>query len=225
MSDVYQRKARNQRAERTIEGFTPLINKYAYKFHTRAAGLGCALDLDDIKQELSITFLKCVQSYDEAKGASFMNFVISAWFNEMNRLMRKDQSNREVGYTMGASTIDDDGEESIGGMFDRVDSGWATPEQNMEASQSLSALLDTLSPPARMLVETLIEPPEAVCRQFELQERGAKSIRDTFNIRVRATLQMNLGFLFDLFSVPANQARALQKEIHEKTGRAFLLGV
>jgi hypothetical protein len=224
VSEQYQRRAETQQAKRTIKQFTPLINKYANKFHYRAQGLGAAMEVEDIRQELSLIFLRCVNSYDESKGGSFMNFVISAWFNEMNRLMRKDQSNREVGYTLRSTSYDDEGEEA-GSLFDHVDSGWATPEQNLEATQSLGVLLGELSPPARLLVETLIAPPDAVCRQFELQQRGSKAIRDRFGVRVRAQLQLNLGFLCDLFCIPDNQAKRLQREIEHKTGRAFLLGV
>src|SRR5690606_38073429 len=94
-SGTYQRGQMGQAAPRTLQQFAPLINKYTFKFHQRAVGLGCSMDENDIRQELSIIFLRCVESYDESKGGSFMNYLISAMYHEMNRLMSKDQRNIE----------------------------------------------------------------------------------------------------------------------------------
>lgn len=212
-----------QNAPRTIQQFTPLINKYAYKFHQRAMGLGCAMDMDDIRQELCIIFLRCVTNYDETKGASFMNFLISAMYHEMNRMMQRDQRNFEQARTVRQFQMDDEGEETDS-LFDRIDSGWASPEQNLEAMQSFDALLESLSPQARLLVQNVVDPSPEVCRQFELQERGSRRLREVGE-DARAMLQLNLNFLFHLFQIPRDTAVKLKQEIKAKTGSAFLLGV
>lgn len=219
MSDSYQRVEANQNATRSIEQFWPMINRYTYKFHQRAVGLGSPLDYDDVRQELCLTFTKCKASYDETKGASFMNFVISAWFNEMNRIFRKDQRNREEGLTLHAVQGGDD-EESYN-LFDVVDSGWATPEQNLEALSSIEFTLNGLSDQARVLVETLLNPPESVCEQYDLRECGVDQRRADESGTLRHVKQLNLNFLFKLFDIPADVARRLQREIEQKTTVAF----
>lgn len=203
---------------RTVEQYAPLIHKFAYRFYQRSQGLNSSRDLEDIRQELTLIFLRCCKSYDETKGSTFMNFVISSWFNEMNRLMLKDQRNREVAYTVSAQNGDD--EEEAFSLFDRVDSGWASPEQNAEALSSMQFTLEGLSDQARLLVETLINPSEAVCHQYDLRERGALQRRNSGEDR-RGSRHLNLAFLFLLFKVPAAAARDLRAEIQSRTALAF----
>lgn len=217
----FTRVQTNQDAARTIEQFTPMINKYAFKFLQRANGLGASMDLDDIRQELSLIFIRCTRSYDETKGGSFMNFVISAWFNEMNRLMRKDQRNVNVGHTLSDSQWGEDDEQMDGSIFDRVDSGAPTPEQNVEALQLLNATLNGLSAPARTLVSALLDPPDELCRQFEIQASGIKERRDRNVTNRNAYTQMNLRFLFEVFGIPRVPAMNLKQEIESRVGHVF----
>lgn len=218
---TYQRGSTGQNAPRTLQQFAPLINKYAFKFHRRAVGLSCAMDIDDIKQELSIIFLKCVGLYDDTKGGSFMNYLISAMYHEMNRLFSRDQRNREVCVTVAQFTTSDDGEMSDS-IFDRVDSGWATPEENYEAIQCLSALLNSLSPEARAIVQQIVDPSPAILEQFELQERGSAAVREA-GASVRATLQLNLNFMFNLLDIPRSVSTRITREVRQQTERTFLL--
>lgn len=217
----YRRNVRNQEANRTIEQFAPLINKYTYKFSQRARSLGTAMDEDDIRQELSIIFLRCVEAYDESKGGSFMNFLISAWFNEMNQLMRRDQRNFERGKTRSDHVESDDGDAMS--IFDTVDSGWATPEQNLEALQQAEALLNALTPQARVLVHTLIDPPDAICEQYAAHTNGIRERRDAQLSAKKTYRQLTLRFLFEAFQVsPSDQVR-ITREIQTKAAVVFHL--
>lgn len=221
---AYKRSQAGQNAVRTLEQFTPLINKYAFKFHRRAAGLGCAMDLDDIKQELSIVFLRCRDAYDETKGASFMNFTITAMYREMNRLMGRDQRNAELFPTIRQHQVSDDGDDYNESIFDRVDSGWASPEQNFEAIQAYEELLTSLSEPARILVESVVNPSPQILDQFRMQEDGAKQLREIgLSDSVRASRILNMNFLFNLFGIPRDAATKLRAEISQKTVYAFAL--
>ena len=221
MTNMYQRVETNQQAPRNLDQFAPLIHKYSFKFAKRATGLGCAMELDDIRQELSLVFVKCCNSYDETKGGSFMNFLISAWFNEMNRLMSRDQRNREVGYTMRADSCGEEGEESFS-LFDLIDSGHASPEENLSALSSMNEGLRNLSEPARMLVELLVDPPDIVCQHFDAQLRGAASRREA-GMASRSTKHLNLTFLGNLFDIPRTCLKDLQAEIANTIGSAFAL--
>lgn len=207
--------------EEMLVQYTPLIKKYTAKFGYRAAGLGCALDKEDLEQELICTFIKCVRAYDPERGAAFMTFVINAFFHEVNRLMRKDQRNIEAGRTVSNVAKDDaDGEFSI---FDNIDSGWASPEQNLAALQLHQQLVGKLSPAAAAIVGQLVDPSDQVCEQFDLHVRGIESRRastiDGPAARIRP--QLNLNFLFELFNVPAGTARKLRQEIEQNAAVVF----
>lgn len=219
---AYQRDQAKQNNVRTLEQFTPMINKYAFKFHRRASGLGCALDLDDIRQELSIVFLRCVDAYDEAKGASFLNFTITSMYHEMNKLMARDQRNIELFTTVRDHQVDEDGDSYGESIFDRVDSGWATPEQNMEAAQCYHELMESLSEPARLLVENVVNPSPEILHQFDLQARGAAQLRQQ-GIAARASHHLNLSFLFNLFGLSRDTGNKLKLEVRRKAQRAFVL--
>lgn len=199
--------------------YTPLIAKHTLKFHRRAMGLGCPMDQDDIRQELIIVMQRCAVSYDDSKGSSFMNFLINAWYHEMNRVMRRDQRNRDIGMTLNQTCCSkSDGEEL--NLLDTIDSGWATPEQNLEALSSLQVALRGLSDEARMLVDILLDSPDSISDQFELQQRGAVERREA-GISRRSMTQLNLKFLLTLFEVPTDVARKLSGEIRSSFGAAF----
>lgn len=220
MSDSYQRQESNQNAPRDIATFLPLINKYAFKFQKRAEGLTSAFDMDDIKQEMCLVFVKCSRAYDETKGGSFMNFLISAWYNEINGMMRKDQRNRDQGMTLSehVECQEDEGRLSL---FDVMDSGWPNPEQNMEAYSCMNYALSNLTDPARVLVETLLDPPESIRHQFDIRERGVAARRAAGRVEKRSIGHMNLRFLTLFFDLPANLARSLRSEIEGKMSAAF----
>lgn len=220
-SGTYQRGQAGQNAPRTIQQFTPLINKYTYKFHQRAVGLGCSMDEGDIRQELSIIFLRCVAAYDEAKGGSFMNYLISAMYHQMNQIMSKDQRNIERFKTVRQSQMTEEDEDSLG-VWDRIDSGSASPEQNLEALQSMRHMLDRLSPQARLLVENVIEPNAEVCRQFDIQVRGTESVRRNGGA-TRAMRSLNTTFLLRLWGIPRFAGANLQKEIRAQAISSFVL--
>lgn len=210
-----------QAAPRTLQQFAPLINKYTFKFHQRAVGLGCSMDENDIRQELSIIFLRCVESYDESKGGSFMNYLISAMYHEMNRLMSKDQRNIEQFKTVRQSQMMEEDEDTLG-VWDRIDSGWASPEQNLEAYQAMTHMLDNLSPQARLLVENVVAPNQEVIRQFDIQVKGSENIRENGDF-ARASKSINTNFLLKLWGVPRHVGQELQKEIRTQARVSFAL--
>lgn len=215
----YQRVEANQQAARTVEQFMPMIGKYTRRFARRAAGLNAAMDEDDIRQELSLIFLRCTESYDESKGGSFMNFVITAWFNNMNQLMRRDQRNFENGLTISPNMVNSEEEEMS--IFDTIDSGWATPEENVMALKALETTLDRLSPQARVLVMALIDPPDVLRYQYEMHIRGIKERREAQTSRRKTYHNLSLRFLFEILEVPVTDQLRLIKEIEATVQNVF----
>lgn len=221
MSIDYQRRAFLPEGNR-IEKFKPLIAKYARKFHQRAVGLNMGWEQEDVEQELSLIFYKCQGSYDPEKGGSFMNFVITAFFNEMNAKMRKAQKQMDRGVAFVSNMQGGEEGESLN-LFDTIDSGHATPEQNVEALQCIEHALRGMSEPASSLVKMLMDPPDPICIQFELLSKGTLARREALKDGRRSPQQLSLSFLFDLFKVPKADARRIQMEIEKKVGNAFLL--
>lgn len=204
-----------------IDQFTPLIMKYTHFFAPRAAALASSLDREDIQQELTIIFMRCVRSFDPSKGVKFMTYTIQAFFHDMNRRLDRDQRNWEEGVTYQDTAGEGDDEFSI---LDGVASEGASPEELMEALSCLEWAFDSLSEEARVLVNALVDPPDAVLQQFQLQIEGAASRRDRLIEGVtlpRSRQQFNLKFLFELFEVPLAPSRHLRAEIESKVAHAF----
>jgi DNA-directed RNA polymerase specialized sigma24 family protein len=218
----YARGQFGQDAPRTVEQFRPMILKYSWKFAKRAAGLGSPIHRDDIEQELTIVFMKCVESYDESRGGSFMNFTISAFYYEMNRVFKKDQRAFEDSgmrrTTSTALSVEDESESAD--LLDYVDSGSGTPEQFLEMQDTLRSTLARLSPPARTLVEAVLNPPPSVVKQFRLQEAGAPH-RRTLGSKDRASKELSFHFVLSLFGVPLALGRTLKEEIQSTFSRSY----
>lgn len=143
-----------------------------------------------------------------------MNYVITAWYNRINAMLRKDQLNVETGFTVtGTAWGEDDDNESFS-LFDNMASPDATPEQIVECQQVTDRILDKLSAPARTLVQALLDPPDAVLQEFHRQRRAAENRRE---VGKRAFTRLELPFLFSLFQIPKSWCNSLQKEIREVT--------
>jgi DNA-directed RNA polymerase specialized sigma subunit len=102
----------HQRDVAALEQWTPAIHKLSFKAAQRAAKIGSSLRQDDFKQELSITLLKAIDAYnpDNEAGAKFITFFYRSAYNEINKLLRKDDYNMRGGQPIGDYTMQDESE-------------------------------------------------------------------------------------------------------------------
>lgn len=89
----------HQRDVAALEQWTPLIAKLSFKAAQRAAKIGSSMRQEDFRQELSITLLRALDSYDpnNEAGAKFITFLYRAFYNEINKILMRDTMNLNGG--------------------------------------------------------------------------------------------------------------------------------
>lgn len=89
----------HERDVAALAQWAPLMQKMSFKAAQRAEKIGSSLRQDDFKQELAITTLACIDSYDpnHESGAKLITLLHRAYYNEINKLLHIDTRNLNGG--------------------------------------------------------------------------------------------------------------------------------
>lgn len=186
-----------------------MITKVAIQAHRRLMAAGVTwFDFEDVKQEMLITFLKVVESWDESKGR-LSTYYITAAHNNFNRLADKiigketslqfEATNDEHPQTIVTQELIE-----AASLIDGVDRSSTNPLDEVEAADYAAKVMATLSPLAQMIVEMLQNPPGELLEEFEaLQAKKQMSrrlglrpenVRTAVDLSVISRFLMKLGF-------------------------------
>lgn len=197
-----------------LEQWTPLIAKLSYKAAQRAKKIGSHLGQDDFKQELSITLLRAMDSYDpnNESGAKLITFLYRSFYNEINKLLNRDDRNAKVAYTMSGDTCfsEDDDEFSI----------WGSIEGDSERSPEELALDEELevyvrrnvSVEACAVLDILNSDAPFITQQLESYNAGVDQDFEDGGIR-RFTLDMNFQFVCKLLGFGNVKIKQLSQQV------------
>lgn len=215
-----------------------LIHTVARKGYGRLQALGAGIDYDDLVQELSEVFIKAFDGFDEENGAKFSTYFTFSAYAKLNKIAARFERERtgsvvvsvekkegEYGYEVereylhggmiGIEDINAAGED--GHSFEETIACDApTPEQIAEASSSLKAFLNKLSPLAASIVELAVEPPEILEREFFAAQAHAEYARSVgIERRGRSSLSTAFvaSFLERTTDLPASRINAAKNEI------------
>jgi DNA-directed RNA polymerase specialized sigma24 family protein len=194
-----------------MKQYEPLIGKLALQVYRRVQGAGLrGIDLDDVKQEIRITWYKAEQSWSPDKGANFQTFFRRAVYLNVNRWL--DGMAGDVGTVSLDDQVGDDGEttrhEMIADDAVRIDTLY-------EERQVLERVLQLLKPEARMLLQLVVSPPPELFEGVTaLQARAAHGRACGFgntNAPSRPTLHM----IADLLGLSRTVRQRVYREIED----------
>lgn len=157
-----------------------LARKVAFKVHHRLLAMGAAVEFCDVEQEATIAMMAAYEKFNPELGFKFSTYYYRAAYNKLNAFACSYEKDRTVLGVTSISRLDDDGESFELELFS--DSG--SPEQILEARQTLDEIERELTPLAGKLLEILIEPPRALENEWE----AARSLG------VERTQEMTLSF-------------------------------
>lgn len=197
-----------------LEQWTPLIAKLSYKAAQRAVKIGSHLRQDDFKQELSITLLRAIEAYDpnNESGAKLITFLYRSFYNEINKLLNRDDRNAHVAYTMSGDSCfsEDDDEFSIWGQ---VESDCERSAENLVMDEELETFVrNNVSPEARAVLDILTSNAPFVVQQLESYNIGVDQEFEEGGIR-RFTLDMNFQFVCKLLGFGNLKTNKLAKQV------------
>lgn len=192
---------------------TALIHSFARKGWSRLIASHVSVDYDDVFQELSLVFVKAIKAYDPSKGYSFTAYAGRAMWNGFNRFAQRhlDEAN-ELGL-MSIQALEDKAEDGDSmNLYELIDSGAPTPEQQLERKQEMLQKLRALSPTAKFIAAQLISLSEEV--EQAMTERNRKAEAEGR----RSLANPTPGFIADVFGVDRAKVRAAVEELHEVYG-------
>jgi len=197
-----------------LEQWKPLIEKMAFKAARRAAAIKSPLDVDDFRQELQMTVLRAMDSYDESKGAKFITFLHSAFYHEINKLLRRDHTNCQFGYTISGDTAFDNEGEGTDQVWDGVedDQNRSAENEYMDA-ELMDHVLNSVSAETGAILQMLTSGDEIVANQLEAYNYGVESDAAQGGIR-RLSLDLNFPFICKLLGFSHAKMTRYANEVH-----------
>lgn len=224
-----------------------LIHAVARKGYGRLMGIGASIDYEDLVQELSETFIKAYDKFDEGAGAKFSTYFTFAAYNEINKIAERFERERngsvvvsvekkvgEYGYDVrrrylhgGTMSIEEMGAglEDETGIEDIIPADTPTPEDIVGATSLAAAIMSKLSPLAASIAGMAIDPPELIEREFIATQAYAEHARGNGEGR-RCRSTLNITFVASVLEktagIPAGTIRAAKREIIEVTKENLL---
>lgn len=196
-----------------LEQWTPLIYKLAFKAARRAAAIGVPISQEDFVQELSITVLKCHDSFNPDFGVKMTTFLHRAMFNEINKLLKRDSANTQYGYKVSGDTTWD-------GEGDVADSAWDYVEDDQERSpencvmdkELIQWVHDNVDGEASAILTMLNSGNDLIAQQLRAYNDGIAEEAMLGGIR-RIPLDMNFGFICKLLGFGHAKQVKLSRQI------------
>lgn len=157
-----------------------LARKVAFKVYHRLLAMGAAVEYCDVEQEATIAMMAAYEKFDPALGFKFSTYYYRAAYNKLNGFVASYEKDRAILGVVSIHRADGDDE-----SFELdLPCGSGSPEQMLEARQTLTEIERELTPLAGKLLELLIEPPSAL----ESEWAAARSLG------VERTQEMTLSF-------------------------------
>lgn len=154
----------------TDEEITRRIRSMSWKVYREARRAGAtSLERADIEQELWIAYCKARDSFNPEYGVPFGAYLTNGLKKFAAGMMRNQVYNRiaeEWAVSMSNHSDDDDGP-SIG---DRLPSPDPTPDRLVEATNIMEWAESRLSERARLFLQILHEPPQALLEEIKIAE-------------------------------------------------------
>ena len=170
-----------------------LVHTFARKGWGRMIAAQVNVEYEDVFQEMSVTYTKAARSYDPSKGFSFTSYVGRAIWNEFNRYAEKYIGEQTELGLISAQDVND--EHSFEDYYESIDSGVATPEEQLIRKQEMLNNLRGLSPTAKFLAAQLMTPAPELQEAFE-EHRAALIEKNG-----RAAREMGLRFIGNHFGI------------------------
>lgn len=173
-----------------------LIHVVAKKGWGRLQRVGAQYPYEDIYQELSITFIKAFDGFNDNLGNKFSTYFVTSAQHHVNKIVKAYEIERMELKMRSVEEMASWSEDGEGSECDLVASEDLTPEERCEFMESIEAMEAKLSPLAMQILTLALDPPEFLEREFHAASSHAKCSRDS-GTEKRATRSLNVAFVCD----------------------------
>jgi Sigma-70 region 2 len=196
-----------------LEQWKPLIEKTAYKAAQRAAKIDSPYNVDDFRQELKMTLMRALQSFNPELGVKFITFIHSAFYHEINKIMRRADLNAKIGFTVG-------GDNFFAGDESEAESIWSQIEDDSERSaeniymdgELLSHVRKNTTSEAWAVLQMTLSNDPFIVNQLTAYNIGVEMEAEEGGIR-RFSLDMNIAFVGKLLKFSPAKIKKISEQI------------
>lgn len=193
-----------------------LVRQVAWKGYQRLVAIGAVLEFEDLVQELSITFMRAYDKFDEANGAKFSTYFMHAAYNDLNKIARRHEIERVDMGVRSMEEIDDLAGEG-GSIAERIASDAMTPEEIVERDSAMREIEANLTPVAALVVRWIIDPPDFLERELQAHQAHADYARSR-GVAKRNRIspaRFVCDFLGRVTDIPADQLKGAYRQIRD----------
>jgi DNA-directed RNA polymerase specialized sigma24 family protein len=196
-----------------LEQWNPLVHKIAHKAARRAAAIGVPIGHDDFVQELRIVVLKCQDSFNPELGVKMITFLHRAMYNEVNKLLGRDQRNVQAGFTISGDTTWSNEDGAGESAWDYVeDDLQRSPQALIEDTDLIGWVHNKISPQASAVLHILQSGHPFVGQQLRAYNDAIAAEALSGGMR-RIPLDMNFTFVCKLLGFTNGKMNKLALEI------------
>lgn len=152
-----------------------LIRMLAQKCWGRMQAANTPVEVEDIIQQMSLTYVKCLETFKPENGVTFTAYFGRSCINNFNKWAEKQIAEQT---TLGLVRFEELSGEDEGSSYDFIDhegSESMNPETILMRKQEAARGIRDLSPTHRAIVRELLEPSEALMALFEADNRARET--------------------------------------------------
>lgn len=194
------------------EDYHRFIMQCARKGVRRLQAAGCnAVDLEDVQQQMAVTFVMCAERFKPELGYPFLAFFKRALWHNFNRFVEEQVQN-----IVNPLSFDMPLQEGDGTLSEIIPDTQIVPVDEMiEREQARRRNLNKLSPVARRVVEMIENPPKEVTEQVHALRAKAEFARQRGIVPAPVQDRLSLTHIFDALGIAAGRRHQIYKQLKE----------
>ncbi len=185
-----------------------LVHQCARKGYSRLKAAGChSVDLEDVVQEMRITFEGCRLRFDRDKGVEFSTYLYRAIWQNFNRFADAMISGS------GPVSLDTSGALEEGGLHEVIADDRDGPEDVFEQRQRRERALKRLKPLTRRVVEFLDDTPQEMLEGLRALQAKAQWVQERTGRSRLIPRTVSLTFVMNMMGLSQRQRVELRRDL------------
>jgi DNA-directed RNA polymerase specialized sigma24 family protein len=188
-----------------FEDYQGLARQMAGKVYRRLRGAGCAMEFDDVMQEVCLSFAVCARNFDPQRGFKFSTYFMRSGFNNLNRWVEDQIAERHV----SLDAENDDGYP----LHVTIASNEETAEIKAVAQSTREHLLGLVSENTRQVIELVESPPQFLIDEMDALRAKSAWGKEQGLRHVAAPVSLSVHHVIKFLGLSQNEEREVKAEI------------
>lgn len=198
-----------------LKRYERLIFKHSHQTMRRLLAAGAkSVTLEDVAQEYRIAWFAASRNYDPGRGVPWMPYLINGLRQVAHEIVRKYTFKlQEERFALSIWDAKEGDEGAMNGALESTIAGpTVDPVDEIYRKEMLPAILEKLSPRARIFVRLLSDPPEEIYAGV-LHMRAKAKHAQQMGLRTAITMTVTASMIFDLMDAGRRERLQIIREL------------